>query len=178
MSTVRAHSQSVHTPSKIRTQILNRCISLDMDPIEAALDDLKSQDPPNYKATAKKFGCCRTTLSRRHRGVTASQASSAESHRLLNNNQERELVEYINKLSERGIPPTQAMVRNFAEEMAQQKPSKNWVSRFVKRHQDQLKSVYLSGLDLSRKNAESVPRIQGYFELVCTAQTVLVYLLI
>src|SRR5271170_3404856 len=44
-----------------------------MDPIEAALEDLRSQKVPNYTQTAKKYGCDRSTLSRCHRGVTSSK---------------------------------------------------------------------------------------------------------
>jgi hypothetical protein len=40
-----------------------------MDPLKAALASLKSLklgDKPNYAQVAKKFGCSRVTLSRRH----------------------------------------------------------------------------------------------------------------
>ena len=43
-----------------------------MDPLEAALESLKSLklgESPNYTQVAKKYGCERSTLSRRHRGV-------------------------------------------------------------------------------------------------------------
>jgi hypothetical protein len=41
-----------------------------MDPIEAAPEDLRSQRMPNYTQTAKMYGCDRSTLFWRHRGVT------------------------------------------------------------------------------------------------------------
>jgi hypothetical protein len=36
--------------------------------------------------------------------------------------QEKELVQYINELTEKGIPPTVAMVRNFAEDIVGKRP--------------------------------------------------------
>lgn len=137
-----------------------------MASIEAALAALELQNPPNYAQVAREFGINRSTLSRRHRGLTDSKAASEESHRFLNNNQELKLVEYINHLCDRGIPPTPQMLRNFAADISGNTPSKDWPARFVKRHKNTLKSVYLEGLDLSRKKAESYVGIKRYFELV------------
>lgn len=137
-----------------------------MDSIAAALDACELSEAPNYTQIAKEYGCDRTTLSRRHRGVTCSQNELHESQQLLSHNQELELVKYINLLSEKGIPPTVSMVRNFAAEIGKNQPGKNWAYRFVERHKKQLKSCYLQGLDLKRKAAENFANIQSYFELV------------
>ena len=45
----------------------------DLDDALADLGPLKPGDKPNYAKTAKKFGVDRTTLSRRHRGVTSDR---------------------------------------------------------------------------------------------------------
>ena len=81
-----------------------------MDSIEAALEALSLQSKPNYTKTAKAYNVNRSTLSRRHRQVTGSKASGYNSQALLNNQQSRTLINYINELSERGLPPTVAMV--------------------------------------------------------------------
>ncbi len=52
-----------------------------MASIEAALADLALQDSSNYTATAKKFNINRSTLSRRHRGKTASVKDVRGQHR-------------------------------------------------------------------------------------------------
>jgi hypothetical protein len=44
-----------------------------MDPIELAIDDLKSQKSPLINATARKYGVDPSTLSRRWRGKTVSR---------------------------------------------------------------------------------------------------------
>src|SRR6266581_2527684 len=103
-----------------------------MTPINAALEDLKSQKCPNYTQAAKKFGCDRSTLSRRYRGVTGLQQDRVNALLLLTIQQQKSLVLYINKLTKRGIPPTTGMVRNFAEDICKKQPGKNWVYKFVK----------------------------------------------
>ena len=86
---------------------------------------------------------------------------------LLTKQQQKNLVSYINKLTERGIPPTHAMIRNFAHDIYGKWPGKNWVYRFVQAHEKDLKSRYLSGADLSRKKADSAYQYYLYFKLVC-----------
>jgi len=142
-----------------------------MAPIDDALAALESQEPPNYSATAKQFGISRTVLSRRHRGINVSREEAAENKRLLSTQQEQELVKYINKLSAQGLPPTNAMVRNFAREIAKKEPSHNWVFRFVQTYSTELKSDYLDGLDLNRRKADNRWRYERYFKRVCVSLT-------
>jgi hypothetical protein len=47
-----------------------------MGAIEDAINDLNSQAKPNITATAKKYGCNRSTLSKRYRGVTGSKEAA------------------------------------------------------------------------------------------------------
>ena len=103
--------------------------------IQAAIADLDSQERINYAATAKKWNLDRTTLARRHRGETVSnQDATSYARRQLTDVQEKTLIQYINKLSNRGLPPTPQIVKNLAEEISQTKLGPNWVSRFCKRH--------------------------------------------
>jgi len=53
-------------------------------------------------------------------------------------------VSYI-RLTGRGLPPTMPMVRNFAFEMSKIMPGKNWVYKFVQRHNDTLAAGFLQG---------------------------------
>ncbi|RDI78192.1 hypothetical protein Vi05172_g11825 [Venturia inaequalis] len=97
-----------------------------MAPIDDALAALASQEQPNYTQTALQFAVDRTTLSRRHRGLTGSKSEGREKVSLLSYSQQKTLVNYINMLTARGLPPTNAIVNNFAEEICGQKPGKNW----------------------------------------------------
>jgi len=57
--------------------------SINVGLIEAALDDLKLQKHLNYTTTAKKCDIDRTTLSRRHRGITSARGSREANSQLL-----------------------------------------------------------------------------------------------
>jgi hypothetical protein len=77
------------------------------DRIELAVADLESQEFLNYVQTAKKWNIHRSTLSRRHRGVTGSKDDQySYAVQAFINVQEDVLVRYINDLSIRGLPPT------------------------------------------------------------------------
>ena len=111
------------------------------DRIELAIADLESQESLNYAETAKKWNIDRSTLSRRHRGVTGSKDDQySYAVKALTNEQENVLVRYINDLSARGLPPTSQIVKNLAEELANRRLSHVWVGRFVKR-----KKILLGG---------------------------------
>ena len=58
------------------------------------------------------------------------------------------------------------MLRNFALEIAGIQPRIHWSSRFVKRHQAKLISCYITGIDSSRKRADSAAKYALYFELL------------
>jgi hypothetical protein len=92
-----------------------RYYSTNMDPINVALQDLRLSDKPNISAIATLYNVNRSTLSRRHRELTNLAQMAHGEQQLLSPQQENDLVEYINKLTEKGLPLTIAMVYNFAE---------------------------------------------------------------
>jgi len=137
-----------------------------MTSIEATLADLALQDSFNYTATAKKFNINRITLSRRHRGITVSMKKSKQTTSILSNQQEKELIRYINKLIERDILSLNAMIRVFAYNISGKQSGKNWFYEFVRRHSDILQSKFLQEADLERKKADNAYQYQLYFDLV------------
>ena len=80
--------------------------------------------------------------------------------------EEEELIKHINMLTDRGLPPTSAMVQNIAEEMIGRAVGKNWTGQFVKRYKDRLQSVYLRNIDNMWTQSEYAPMIQHFFDLV------------
>ena len=135
--------------------------------IESALDDLRSQEKPNYRATAEKYGVSDTTLGRRFKGQqTSREEANSEYRKCLTTANEEELVVTINRLTDRAIPPISAMVRSFAEEVAGRPVGKNWTSDFVKRYKDRLKSLYLRNIDGLRTKAEYAPMFKLFFDMV------------
>ena len=96
-----------------------------MQPIEAALASLEGQKSPNYAATAKKFGVGRSTLSRRHRGVTGPRQPIQEYYSLLSSQQERDLINYINVLTSCSTPPINLIVKLFTYNLLKKHLGKN-----------------------------------------------------
>ena len=135
--------------------------------IELAIADLNRQLKPNINATAKTYGLVESTLRRRFKGESLSfQAAHSVSHQRLSIVQEEALIDQINQLTDRGLPPTSSIVRNLAEELLQDRVGKNWTSNFVHRHKDRLKSLYLRNIDRKRHQAEYAPIFKQFYDLV------------
>jgi hypothetical protein len=100
-------------------------ISINMAPIDDAIEALQGPNPPSQAYVASKYGIKPSTLSRRLRGVTTSKAEAYSNKSLLTKQQQLSLVAYINKLYSYRLAPTPAIVRNFAERIAQIRPRKN-----------------------------------------------------
>jgi transposase-like protein len=125
------HQNKCIIPTSTRRNFIN------MDPIEAAIAAIESREPGeqfSYREVAKRFSVNRTTLSRRHRGVAQSRATVAQQQQLLNPPIEAELLKYIERLTEKGLPPTREMVSNFAGAVGERDGSDAWVTRFLHRH--------------------------------------------
>ena len=106
-----------------------------MRQIDKAIAACNAQEDPCCQAIANEFGVKRTTLSRRHRGVqTSCENVTATHHNLLSKPQQNELVNYINKLSNKGLPPTIPVVRMLAIDICKIKPGTAWsIKRPVRR---------------------------------------------
>ena len=135
--------------------------------LELALADLAKQDTPNYSAASKKYGVPRRTLSNRFTGKSVSrQAAASEHHQYLDTAQEEALISLINRLTNRGLPSTNCMVKNLAEEIIGRPVGKNWSSQFVRRHNDRLTSRYLRNIDKKRQDTECAPIFKQFYDLV------------
>ena len=72
--------------------------------IEQAIDDLISQDAPNVRATARKYGLVHSTLLRRYNDRTISTIKTlSQKHQLLTNTQKKIIIKYFNKLLDRNF---------------------------------------------------------------------------
>jgi hypothetical protein len=87
-----------------------------MDQIDAALAHLRAQKKPNYAAAVRTYGVEPTTLRRRFLRLTRSRALvNSEDCQLLNDVQEDTLLEYIDRLTDKYIPPTTQIIKNLTE---------------------------------------------------------------
>ena len=104
-----------------------------MESINKALESLTLQDNPNISATAREYNIDRSTLSKRFTGGAQLRQTKYQNQCLLSLAQEKSLVQYINKLTETGIPPTVSIVHNFVYNIVGKRPRKSWSYRFCKR---------------------------------------------
>lgn len=105
-----------------------------MAPIDDALAEieaLESSEEFSYKNIANKYGIWRSTLTRRHKAITQSHATKIINQQKLTPQQEAELVQYIEGLTARRLPPTREMIHNFASTIAKEPVSESWVTRFI-----------------------------------------------
>jgi hypothetical protein len=88
------------------------------------------------------------------------------SHRSLHLQHEAELVQYIQSLTERRLPPKRTMIQQFAGQLAGKEVSKSWVSQFLRRHPNHLISRYSKGMSKLRHKADSGAKYSLYFKLL------------
>jgi hypothetical protein len=94
--------------------------------MKAALAEVEASSKPNYTEIAGKYKLGRHAVSRRHQGKTTSRTKYVSNHQqCLTDIQEQILIDQINHLTDRGMPPTSQMVKNFAEEIIQHAVGKN-----------------------------------------------------
>ena len=137
--------------------------------IQAAISDLKSQKIPNFTQTAENFNIQKTTLIRRFKGETVSNTEArSRNQKLLTNAQETVLIDYIRKLSDRGLQPTPKILENLAVEIIGHSVGGRWIERFQKRYENELASIYQRNIDQSRHIADNSRHFEHYFTIVRT----------
>jgi hypothetical protein len=130
------------------------------------INKLKHGDKLCYQNIADNHGVDRRTLSRHHRGVQAPIATKNINQLKVNLHQEEELVQYIVDLTERHLPPTREMIKNFAHGIAKVDVSETWVTRFLQRHKGVLTSRWTSPMAADRHAADSYDKYKEYFDLM------------
>ncbi|KAF1944585.1 hypothetical protein EJ02DRAFT_320411, partial [Clathrospora elynae] len=140
-----------------------------MDPIDKAIAAIEAPSPKeqlSYRKAAKKLAspyCIYLFYPLFSFPLSDTQIANRQ---LLNPQQESELVSYIEDLTSDGLPPTKAMVQNFASEIAQKRVGEGWVTRFVYRNKDHLISKWVTGLDCTCSKADSWLKYKLYFDLI------------
>jgi hypothetical protein len=137
-----------------------------MDPIQAAIEDYESQEPGerSVQKVADKHGVWRSTMQRRMDGQIVPRTEHTTNTRKISPQQEDELVLYIESLTARGLPPTRAMIQNFASDIARERVSESWVSRFLVRHNDSLTPRWTDEMDRDRHQADLGHRYKAFFK--------------
>ncbi len=113
--------------------------------VDAVVAAIQRGEFTDYSNAAKHFECSHSAVSRRVRGLTKTKKEANSFwHQCLTIEQEEVLIDRINYLTNRAMPPTSHIVRNLAEEIRGGPVGKNWVGQFIKRHGLQLKSLYVT----------------------------------
>ncbi|KAF1966290.1 hypothetical protein BU23DRAFT_593294 [Bimuria novae-zelandiae CBS 107.79] len=140
-----------------------------MAPIDDAIAAYNAQEPGkklSYGQFAKMFSVSVTTLRRRQQGSQQSRTTKDLNQRALSPQQEQALLQHIDKLTERRLPPTREMMRNFASVIAHQEISESWVSRFLHRNNDRIVLKWSKAMDAVRHHADSYLKYRLYFDLL------------
>jgi hypothetical protein len=140
-----------------------------MDQIDkaiAAIDASPPEDKLSYRTAAKRFGVSRSTLARRHDGRQAPRTAKNITQRKLHPQQEAKLVQYIKDLTLKALPPTREMIQNFASQIAAERVSASWVTRFINRHRVDLITKWTTSMDRRRHKADSLLKYNLYFDLL------------
>ncbi len=128
--------------------------------------DLTLQDSFNYTATAKKFNINWIMLSWWYKDIMILIKKSKQTTSILSNQQEKELIHYINKLIKRDILSFNAMIRVFAYNISEKQSDKNLFYKFIQYHSNILQSKFLQEADLKWKKVDNAYQYQLYFDLV------------
>jgi hypothetical protein len=139
------------------------------DRIQLALKAFKNGQFKSIRAAAAAYDVPYRTLTYRINGRKSRTDVPANCQKL-SNLEEASLKKWILDMDERGLPPTHATVRKMADLLvSHQKPStstgKNWVSNFIKRHDD-LISKYTRKYDYQRAKCEDPEIIKQWFNVV------------
>ena len=86
--------------------------------VTKAVLTIHSGEFKDYSNAAKKFHCSHTAVMRRIKGQTKTrQEANSFWHQCLTDDEEEILISRINKLMDRGLPPTSQIIRNLAKEI-------------------------------------------------------------
>ena len=137
--------------------------------MEAAIVEVQSLMPCEkipWQKIADKYGVVRSTLTRRCRRETQPHATKIINQQLLTPEEEAELVAYPDCLTDQYLPPTREMLQNFASTIAGKPASESWVTRFLKRHDDELTSRWSTHMSAERHAADSGDKYKLYFYML------------
>jgi hypothetical protein len=137
MNTSRRSPAGLHVPpvctrfttSRILTSTHD--ISTTMSSINSEVSVSESQSPPLLNSPTKTPQLHRTTIARCAKGEIQPHEDYRKQCGLLTQIQEQQLLQFINDLTQRGLPPDHFNVRVFAQNICGKWPGKNWASSFV-----------------------------------------------
>ena len=138
--------------------------------IQHALTTLKSDPALSIRAAGVKFGVSRTTLRNRDFGKTQPRNQAHKKQQLLTEEEENEMVAWVKRLDNIGIPPRLSHLHEMANVIVRGRQEgeavsvgKHSISRFLDRHIE-IASQFASRIDSQRESASHPASIKSYFD--------------
>jgi len=129
--------------------------------IKQACEDITNGS--TYAAASRKYDIPEGTLRNHYNGRTQSRKKAHTHQRLMDDSQEKVLVDWMMFLAVTGHPISRTTLRPKCVEICGKLPGKTWIWRFLKRHPEvNLKKG--SGLDPKRAQAFNYAEVKVYFE--------------
>jgi hypothetical protein len=144
---------------------------IDEEAILKAVEAYETDKTRKITSVAREFGVSYPPLRRRIQGGN-SRITRAQSNKILSNDQEKALIDWITRLDQIGASPNIDMVRNAANSMLQRNhPNENppltvgpnWPYRFIARLPPQFQRVKQKPMDHKRINSEDINAIKIWF---------------
>ena len=137
-----------------------------------AIQAIENQEKAPMRVVARTYSVPYSTLRTRLHGTLNRAESRANSHKLTEI-EEESLLKWIVSMDDRGGAPRPSTVREMADLLLAKRGSTridtvglNWVTKFIKRHPDQLKSRFSRRYDYQRAKQENPRVIQQWFDLI------------
>ena len=116
-----------------------------MTSIETILADLKLPELLDLDSYAESKKIHRTMVWRYANGrIKSDDPNVPHNNSLLSQQEEHQIIQWIERFTDLGIPPIPQMIFCKALRLASRLPGKNWVSRFIARYPE-IDSGYLKG---------------------------------
>ncbi|KAF1829744.1 hypothetical protein BDW02DRAFT_592411 [Decorospora gaudefroyi] len=129
-----------------------------MDLILDAIAAIEAREPGesfSYREVAKRFG-----------GNSQPHIEAMQEHYIVDPHYEKELVQYIESLTARGLLPSKSMIKNFASTVSKWEVSDRWVDRFLDRNNPNLTIRYTVSIDRDRQQADTEEAYRLYFDIL------------
>jgi len=131
--------------------------------IEEACDAVRTGLVPNLAQAAKQYGIRYGTLRNRYLSLTQPTKRAHNDEMLLDEGQEKVLVEWMQFLGMVGRPISRSTLWPKIQELCGRMPGKTWIWHFLWRHPE-VKLRKASGLDPKRAAAFNYTTVNNYFE--------------
>ena len=163
------HARSISAKQREKRSSIKERMECALQAYRAELLKPDGEHREGVRQIASKFNVNYRTLSRHSKGGLSIDKVN-ENKQNLTVAEEKTLVQYILRMADWGLPLTAAKISMSASAflLSQNKEpvGKNWVSRFIERHQDELQTHWGKHLDMQRAQCLNPTAVKGFYNLL------------